>query len=55
MVARLHEGHPGADLLDDAGPLVAQDGRERDIQLACNGVVAAVADAGRGDLYQDLS
>jgi cytosine/adenosine deaminase-related metal-dependent hydrolase len=54
VVARLHRAHLGAHGLDDAGALVAQDGRQRVRVGALHEVQVGVADAGRRGADQHL-
>jgi hypothetical protein len=54
-VARRDVGHAGADRLDHAGALVAEDRRERRRVHALRRVQVGVADAGRGVAHQHLA
>ena len=55
MVARLHVGDLGADLLDDARALVPEHRRRGPRDGAVDDADVAVADAGGGDAHEDLA
>ena len=55
VIADLDVAHVGADSLDDAGALVAEDHGTRTVQRAVEVVVVAVAQAGRDRPHQDLA
>ncbi len=55
VVSFPHIVHSLAHLLDDAGPLVAEDHRERDAMDALHGVEVGVAHPARGEPHLDLA
>ena len=55
MVADGQPGHPDANLLDDAGPLVAADDRVPDRDVAGAQVVVGVAQPGGGEPDKHLA
>ena len=55
MVADRDRGDPGPDLLDDAGSLMPEYGRESPRPLALHDMVVAVADAGGAEADAHLA
>ena len=56
VVALLHRGHAGADVDDNAGALVTEDGGKKSLGVgAGQGELVGVADAGRLDLDEHLA
>ncbi len=56
MVALLHGRHAGADVDDDTGAFMAENGREQTFGIGTGkGEIVGMADAGRLDLDQHLA
>jgi hypothetical protein len=55
MVARLNGGHACAHICDNASALMAEDGRDRRVHMACHDVQVAVANAARRHLDAHLT
>ncbi len=56
MVALLHRGYAGADIDDDAGALMAENGGEQPFRIgARQGEIVGMANPGRLDLDQHLT
>ena len=56
MIAGLHRCHAGSDLADDAGALMAEDGRKDAFRIgARERELVGVADAGGHDLDEDFA